>query len=62
MWIVSGAGAKLTRVGHSDFTAHAEATLEFVLVDIDGDVMDVRAITTDGTVIDSVVLRKDGSP
>ena len=57
VWIVSGAGAKLTRVDGADFTAHAESTLQFMLIRIDGDVMDVRAITTDGTVIDQVTLR-----
>lgn len=57
VWIVSGAGSKLTRVDGADFTAHAESTLQFMLVRIDGDVMDVRAITTDGTVIDRVTLR-----
>jgi hypothetical protein len=55
-WIVSGAGAKRTRVGRSDFTAHAESTLQFMLVEVAGDTMDIRAITTDGTVIDRVVL------
>ncbi len=57
VWVVSGAGSKLTRVDGADFTAHAESTLQFMLVRIDGDVMDVRAITTDGTVIDQVTLR-----
>jgi hypothetical protein len=56
-WIVSGAGAKRTRVGESEFTAHAESTLQFMLVRIDGDTMDVRAITTDGRVIDQVTLQ-----
>ena len=57
VWVVSGAGAKLTRVSGADFTAHAESTLQFMLIHIDGDVMDVRAITTDGSVIDQVALR-----
>jgi len=57
VWVVSGAGAKLSRVGHSDFTAHAESTLQFMLVDIDGDVMDVRAITPGGRVIDRFALQ-----
>lgn len=57
VWIVSGAGSKLTRVDGADFTAHAESTLQFMLGEIDGDVMDLRAITTDGTVIDRVTLR-----
>ena len=56
VWIVSGAGAKLTRVDGSEFTAHAESTLQFMLARIDGDVMDLKAITTDGSVIDQVIL------
>jgi hypothetical protein len=59
VWIVSGAGCKRTRVGSSDFTAHAESTLQFMLVRIVDDSADVRAITTDGRVIDRVVLRQD---
>jgi hypothetical protein len=58
VWVVSGAGCKLTRVGRSDFTAHAESTLQFMLVDVDGDTMDVRAVTTDGSVIDRVTLER----
>lgn len=58
VWIVSGAGCKLSRVGRSDFTAHAESTLQFMLVDIDGETMDLRSITTDGTVIDQVILER----
>ena len=60
VWIVSGAGCKLTRVGRSDFTAHAESTLQFMLVRIDGDAMDVQAVTTDGSVIDQVRLTRGG--
>jgi hypothetical protein len=58
-WIVSGAGCKRTRVDSSDFTAHSESTLQFMLVRIVDDAADVRAITTDGRVIDRVVLRKE---
>ena len=61
VWIVSGAGAKLSRVGESDFTAHAEGTLQFMLVRIDGDAMLVQAITTDGSVIDEVTLQARSS-
>lgn len=57
VWVVTGAGSKLTRVGHSDFTAHAESTLEFMLVDIDGPTMSAKAITTDGGTIDEFSLR-----
>jgi 3',5'-cyclic AMP phosphodiesterase CpdA len=56
VWIISGAAAKLTRVDGADFTAHAESTLQFMLVRIDGDVMDIKAVTTDGSVIDQVTL------
>ena len=52
VYVVSGAGCKLSDVGWSDFTAHAESTLQFMLVQIDGDVMDVQAIGTEGQVID----------
>ena len=56
VWVVSGAGCKLSRVGRSDFTAHAESTLQFMLADIEGDTMDLRAVTTDGTTIDRTVI------
>ena len=56
VWIVSGAGAKRTRVGQSDFTAHAESTLQFLLVRIDGETMSIESITTDGSIIDQVTL------
>ena len=59
VWIVSGAGAKRTRVGSSDFTAHAESTLQFLLVEVDGDQMRIESITTDGSVIDAVTLRHE---
>lgn len=56
VWVVSGAGSKMTRVDGAAFTAHAESTLQFMLVDISGDRMHVQAITTDGSVIDDVML------
>jgi hypothetical protein len=62
VWVVSGAGAKLTRVDGAEFTAHAESTLQFMLVRIEGRTMDVRAITTDGTVIDRVTLTARSAP
>jgi hypothetical protein len=57
VWVVSGAGSKLTRVDGAEFTAHAESTLQFMLVEIEGDMMDARSITTDGSVIDRFTLR-----
>jgi 3',5'-cyclic AMP phosphodiesterase CpdA len=59
VWIVSGAGSKLTSVGRSEFTAHAESTLQFMCVEIAGDVMEIRAITTSGRVIDQTTIRAD---
>jgi 3',5'-cyclic AMP phosphodiesterase CpdA len=56
VWVVSGAGCKRTGTGFSEFTTHAESTLQFMLVSIDGTTADVRAVTTDGRVIDRVVL------
>lgn len=58
VWILSGAGCKLTRTGSSSFTAHAESTLQFMLVQIDGDTADVRAITTDGRIIDRTTVTR----
>ena len=57
VWIVSGAGCKLSRVGRSSFTAHSESTLQFMLADVVGDTMDLRAITTDAGVIDRTTLK-----
>ena len=54
---MSGAGCKLTRVDGAEFTAHAESTLQFMLGSVAGDEMDLRAVTTDGSVIDQVTLR-----
>jgi len=61
-YVLSGAGCKLSDVGESDFTAHAESTLQFMLVEIDGDTMDVQAITTDGTVIDQFQVNSREEP
>jgi hypothetical protein len=62
VWIVSGAGCTQSRVGRSSFTAHAESTLQFMGVSIDGETMEVRAITTDGRVIDEITVRADRAP
>ena len=56
--VVSGAGCMVTRVGESDLTAFATSELQFMLVRVDGDLMDVRCLGTDGQVIDRVELRK----
>lgn len=62
VYVLSGAGCKLSDVGESDFTAHAESTLEFVLVEIEGNTMDVQAIGVDGTVIDRFQINPREEP
>ena len=61
-YVVTGAGAKLSDVGSSDFTAVAMRVLQFMLVEVDGDLMTVRAIDTTGTTFDQVTLDTDGRP
>lgn len=56
-YVVSGGGCKPTPVGRSSFTAAAASTLQFVLVDIDGDRLEGRCIEVGGTVVDGFVLR-----
>ena len=62
VYVLSGAGSKLTGVGETDFTAHAESSLQFVLVHIDRDTMDVRAIGVDGAVIDQFQITPRDAP
>jgi 3',5'-cyclic AMP phosphodiesterase CpdA len=57
---VSCGGCKLTPVGASDFTAYASSILQFLLVSVKGDEMEVRCIRSDGAVADRVVLRPRG--
>ena len=61
-YVVTGAGAKLSDVGSSDFTAVARRVLQFMLVEVDGDRMTVRALDTTGTTFDEVTLDRDGRP
>jgi hypothetical protein len=60
-YFVSGGGCKLTPVGSSDFTAYASSILQFLLVSVRGDEMEVQCIRSDGEVADRVVLRPRGS-
>lgn len=56
-YIVSGsAGATIRPVMPHDFTAHARTEPHFVMVDVDGDKLAVRAINLKGEVFDSVVI------
>lgn len=55
--VVSGGGCKTTGVGWSRFTAAAASTLQFLLVDIDGDRLRAECIAVDGTVADAFTMR-----
>lgn len=59
-YVVTGAGAKLSDIGWSDFTAAAEKVLQFVIVEIDGDHLTLRAIDVTGTVFDEVTIDTSG--
>lgn len=59
-YVVTGAGAKLSDVGRSDFTATAAEVLQFMLVEVDGDRLLLQAIDKTGTVFDQVVLDPAG--
>ena len=55
--MVSGGGCKTTKVGRSGFTAAAGSILQFMLVDIDDDRLDLRCVRVDGAVVDHATLR-----
>lgn len=59
-YVITGAGAKLSEVGRSDFTAYSARRLQFLLVDADTETMEVSAIGTSGEVFDRVVLEPNG--
>ena len=60
-FVVTGAGAKLSDIGRSDFTAVAEEVLQFMMIEIDGELMTIRAIDATGTVFDSVTIDTSGA-
>ena len=51
--VTGGGGAKLRGVGVGEFTAVSESVSHFLLVEVVGDRMNVKAIDLDGAVIDS---------
>jgi 3',5'-cyclic AMP phosphodiesterase CpdA len=59
-YVVTGAGAKLSDVGRSDFTAAAEKVLQFVMIEVDGNELSFRAIDKTGLVFDEVTLNTSG--
>lgn len=59
-YVVTGAGAKLSDVGRSDFTAAAEKVLQFLMVEVDGGRLNLQAIDKTGLVFDEVTLNTAG--
>ena len=59
-YIVTGAGAKLSDVDRSDFTAASAKILQFMMIEIDQDRLNVTAIDKTGTVFDEVTLNAAG--
>jgi predicted phosphodiesterase len=59
VYVTTGGGGQALRpVGRSAFTAHAEATLHFVRVAVDGPTLRLEMIRADGTVGDAMRLVK----
>jgi 3',5'-cyclic AMP phosphodiesterase CpdA len=56
-YVVSGGGCKTTGVRRRDFTAVAESTLQFLHVEIVGDVLTGTSIRPDGSTVDHFTLR-----
>jgi hypothetical protein len=56
-YVVSGGGCKTTPVGRSRFTAVAESTLHFLVVQVRGDRLLSTAIRADGSIADHFELR-----
>ena len=59
-YVVTGAGAKLSDVGRSEFTAASAKVLQFMIADVDGDRLHLQAIDKTGTVFDQVTLNTSG--
>ncbi len=57
--VAAGGGAPLYEVGKNDWTVMSTSTHHFCLVNIAGHRLDLKTIKPDGSVIDSLTLRKD---
>lgn len=57
-YVVSGGGAKLRKVGRSDFTAISTSTLHYTDLVVDPDRIEGRAIAQDGTVFDTFAINR----
>jgi 3',5'-cyclic AMP phosphodiesterase CpdA len=60
IYVVSGGGAGLYRVGKSDFTAHSASVNHFVWVRINGEKLTLEAVDASGTVFDAYDIDKTG--
>jgi Calcineurin-like phosphoesterase/TAT (twin-arginine translocation) pathway signal sequence len=56
-YVVSGGGAKIDGVGRSSFTASSQSTLQFLLVEVDGDRLTADCVRPDGAIVDRFELR-----
>lgn len=56
-YVVSGGGCKTSPVRRSSFTAYSERTLQFLVLDVDGDRLMGRCVRPDGTTADRFELR-----
>ena len=58
VFVVSGGGASLYGSGTAWFTAYSESVPHFVIVDVEANRLALRAIDTDGRVIDRMTITK----
>ncbi len=58
VYVISGGGCKISRVGASDFTAMAKETLQFMLIDVEAGQLRAQAIDDRGRVFDQFELNK----
>ena len=59
-YVVTGAGAKLSRVGRSDFTAESAKVLQFMMFEVDGQLLNLKAIDKTGLTFDEVTINASG--
>ncbi|MCP4968598.1 MAG: hypothetical protein GY926_25625 [bacterium] len=60
-YVVTGAGAKLSDIGRSEFTAVAEEVLQFMMIEVDGELMTIRAVDATATVFDNATIDTSGA-
>lgn len=54
--VTGGGGAPLYPVGHSSWTAYSESAHHFVLISVNGDTLNLQAIRSNNTVMDTLTL------